>query len=101
MTAYQVLTTYFRDVEPYWRLRPGGTNPSNGPQEWIAFYQPETGNRIVGMWARFGTAQTAVITATSTSALLVYPDGMTDTITPTNGVYSIPLPAATNLNAPC
>lgn len=100
MTAYQVLTTYFRDVEPYWRLRPGGTTPSNGPQEWIAFYQPETGNRIVGMWARFGTAQTAVITATSTTALLVYPDGMTDTITPTNGVYSIPLPAATNLNAP-
>jgi hypothetical protein len=52
------------------------------------------------MWARFGTVQTAVITATSTSALLVYPDGLTDTITPTNGVYTIPLAAATNLNAP-
>lgn len=30
MTAYQVLTTYFRDVEPYWRLRPGGSDPANG-----------------------------------------------------------------------
>lgn len=100
MTAYQLLTTHLREVEPYWRLRPGGSNPANGPQEWIAFYQPGTGNRIVGMWARFGTAQTAVITATSTTALLVYPDGMTNIITPTNGVYSIPLPAATNLNAP-
>ncbi len=100
LTAYQVLTTYFRDVQPYWRLRPGGTTPTDGPQEWIAFYQPHTGNRIVGMWARFGTVQTAVITATSTSALLVYPDGLTDTITPTNGVYTIPLAAATNLNAP-
>lgn len=100
MTAYQVLTTYFRDVQPYWRLRPGGSDPVNGPQEWIAFYQPHTGNRIVGMWARFGVAQTAVITATSSSALLVYPDGLTQTITPTNGVYHIPLPGATNLNAP-
>ena len=100
MTAYQVLTIYFRDVEPYWRLRPGGSDPANGPQEWIAFYQPSTGNRIVGMWARFGDAQTAVITATSSTALLVYPDGITETITPTNGVYTFPLPAATNLNAP-
>lgn len=98
--AYQVLTTYLREVRPYWRLRPGGSDPNNGPQEWVAFYQPHTGKRIVGMWARFGDAQVATIPATSGSALLVYPDGSTQSVTPVNGHYTIFLPGATNLNAP-
>ena len=99
LAAYQVLTHYVRDVVPYWRSRPGGPDPANGPQEWIAFYQPATRQRIIGMWARFGGSQTAVLPATAGSATLIYPDGTTQTILPANGVYTLQLPGATNQNA--
>ncbi|NJN54704.1 MAG: hypothetical protein HC804_08090, partial [Anaerolineae bacterium] len=85
-----------------WRLRPGGSDPANGPQEWIAFYQPATQSRVLGMWARFGQTETAVIPTTnqSGSGLLITPDGITQTITAQNGVFTLTLPAATNRNAP-
>lgn len=98
--AFRVLTTYFRDVEPLWRLRPGSEDPYNGPQEWLAFYRPGTTERIVGLWARFGEDEIASLPATSDSALLITPDGQTQTIAPTNGFYTLTLPAATNQNAP-
>ncbi len=100
--AYRVLTTYFTGMEPLWRLRPGGSSPYNGPQEWIAFYKPGTGERVLGLWARFGDAQTAVITSTNAAntGLLITPDGVTQTIAATNGVFTLTLPAATNQNAP-
>jgi hypothetical protein len=41
---------------------------------------------------------TVTLTATHTSALLIYPDGTQTVITPTNGVYTFDLPAATNFN---
>ena len=100
LAAFQLLTQHVRDVVPYWRSRPGGGDPSNGPQEWIAFYQPATRKRIIGMWARFGEGQTAVLPATAGSALLVQPDGTAQTILPVNGVYTLQLPGATNQNAP-
>lgn len=99
-TAYKLLTTYFTDVEPLWRKRPGGPNPYNGPQEWIAFYKPSTGERIIGLWSRVGSDQTANLEATSSSALKILPDGSTEVITPVNGYYTLHLPAATNQNAP-
>jgi hypothetical protein len=98
LAAFQLLTTYFRAVEPLWRLRPGGAT-ADGPQEWIAFYKPETGQRIVGLWARFGQSETAVVPATGTSALLLAADGSAQAITPVNGHYTLHLPAATNRNA--
>lgn len=98
-TAFRLLSQYFQGVQPLWRLRPGGSDPANGPQEWIAFYQPHTGKRIIGMWARFGTDQTAVVEATAQTATLLYPDGATQALTPVNGQYHIHLPAATNQNA--
>ncbi|MCA9955925.1 MAG: hypothetical protein KC434_14445 [Anaerolineales bacterium] len=100
-TAFQLLTTRFTDVLPLWRLRPGGSDPANGPQEWIAFYQPETKSRILGMWARFGTAETAVIPTTNAhgTATLFWPDGTTETLTATDGFYTVQLAAATNKNA--
>ncbi|MGH2536408.1 MAG: hypothetical protein ACRDHL_03350 [Candidatus Promineifilaceae bacterium] len=98
--AYQVVTSHLHHMEPLWRLRPGGATPSNGPQEWIAFYRPGTQERIVGMWARFGEPQTAVLTATHTSALKVLPDGATETIYPVDGFYTLQLAAATNQNKP-
>ncbi|MBE2222101.1 MAG: hypothetical protein IAF02_11195 [Anaerolineae bacterium] len=101
-TAYQLLTTYFTDVYGIWRLRPGGTTQFNGPQEWIAFFKPATGERILGMWSRDGNAQTAVITPTNSSktGLLITPDGVTQTITATNKVFTLNLPGATNQNDP-
>lgn len=101
-TALRLLTRYLTDVQPLWRLRPGSDDPANGPQEWVAFYQPKTNLRIVGMWARFGEAQTAVIAATNPAgtALLLHADGTQEMVTAVNGVYTIPLPGATNLNAP-
>ncbi|MCB8928357.1 MAG: hypothetical protein H6652_22355 [Ardenticatenaceae bacterium] len=100
-TAFQLLTTHFTDVEPLWRLRPGSNDPVNGPQEWIAFYQPATKSRILGLWARFGEAQTAVIPTTNANgtAQLLWPDGTMETITAVNGQFTVNLPAATNQNA--
>lgn len=100
-TAFQLLTMHFTDVTPLWRLRPGGSDPANGPQEWIAFYQPETKSRILGMWARFGTAETAVIATTNANgtALLLWPDGTSQSLTATDGFFTVTLPPATNKNA--
>ena len=99
LAAFQLMTEYFVDAVPYWRLRPGGSDPYNGPQEWIAFYQPSTGRRIIGLWARFGEAQDVVVPATAGSALLLRPDGSVTSIAPQGGGYSLTLPGATNLNA--
>lgn len=99
-TAFRLLSQEFQGVEPLWRMRPGGTDPTNGPMEWIAFYRPEAGARVLGLWARFGAAQTAVVPAFGSSARLIWPDGVTENLTPVNGAYTIQLPGATNLNAP-
>lgn len=99
-TAFRILAEELKGVEPLWRMHPGGTNPTNGPMEWIAFYRPETGARVLGLWARLGEPQTAVVPAFGSSARLIWPGGSTGTLTPVNGAYTIPLPGATNLNAP-
>ncbi len=96
LAAFQVLTTHFRNVEALWRLRPGGG------QEWVAFYRPDTRSRIVGLWALTAVTQTAVLTTTNSAqtGLLIHPDGLTEPITATNGVFTLTLPAATNTNTP-
>jgi len=99
--AFQLLTTYLRDVRPLWRQRPGSDDPYNGPQEWIAFYRPSTRQRIVGLWSRVGEDQIAEVPAISNSATLLRPNGAAETITPVNGVYRLTLPAATNQNTWC
>ena len=92
--AYQVVTRYFTGVSPYWRKRPTEN------QELIALQNPETGERVISMWARDTVTETAVITATASSAMLVYPNGITETLVPLNGVYTLTLPMATNTNTP-
>ena len=99
LAAQQIVTTHLQDTQFLWRLRPGGTNPYDGPQEWIAFYRPSTRERILGMWARFGQAETAVVPAVAPSGKLLTPDGQVQVITPVNGYYTLTLPAATNQNA--
>jgi len=96
LAAFQVLTTYFQDVKPLWRLRP------TGAQEWVAFYQPATQSRVVGLWALTAVTETAVITTTNSAqtGLLIHPDGVTETITAANGQFTLTLPGATNQNTP-
>jgi hypothetical protein len=91
--TYRMVNQRLSGLSPYWRKRPTAN------QELIALQNPATGERVIAMWARDYVQESVTITATSTSALLVYPDGSAQTITPVNGVYTITLPAATNRNA--
>jgi hypothetical protein len=93
--AYRALTTHFRDVEPLW-----WRHQVDGQEEWLAFYRPASKQRIVGLWALYGTDQVAEVPATGGSALLVAADGTSQTLYPVDGRYRIDLPAATNQNAP-
>jgi hypothetical protein len=95
-TTYQV-AQLFADAQPYWRDR--RPNWTTGNQELLAFKRPAMSERIVVMWTRYYVADTVTLTATSSSAQLLYPDGTSQTIYPVNGVYPIMLPAATNLGA--
>ncbi len=87
--AFQSVTRNLTDVTPKWRKRP---TPN---QELFAFYRLSTQERVLAMWARGYVTETAVISATSTSAQLTWYNG-SQTIMPTGGVYTITLPAATN-----
>ncbi len=97
--AFRLLTEQFREVEPLWWLRSGGSVPGDGPQEWLAFYKPATGERIIGMWARFGHDEVAAVPAISAQATLISPTGIPEPVTAVNGEYTFTLPAATNHNA--
>ncbi len=92
--AYQVVTRYLSGLAPYWRRRPTVN------QELVALQNQETGERVISMWARDYVTETVAITATASSAVLVYPDGITETIAPADGMYTITLPMATNMNTP-
>jgi len=96
-TAFQTLTRYFQGVEPLWRLRQNGDN-----QELIAFYQPATGQRLIGFWARDTMEETAVFPTTNSAgtAILIAPDGVTQTLTAVNDTFTFTLPGATNTNMP-
>ncbi len=97
LAALQLLTTYFTDVEPLWRLPSG----SNDGQEWIAFFQPGTNSRILGMWSKDNVERTALVPATNQAgnAILLGPDNNPQSIMAVNGIYTVTLPAATNQNA--
>jgi hypothetical protein len=98
LNAYQVLTQYAVNINPLWRARPGEPGSGNGLQEFIAFYQPHTRSRVLGLWTLTDEPAQAAVPATHSSqtGLLVSPDGATQTITATNGVFTITLPAATS-----
>lgn len=103
--AYRVLSTYFNGVEPLWRTRAGSTQGCNwalGSQEWLAFFKPASGERVMGLWALCSAQETAVVSATNAAgtATLITPDGVTQTVTAVNGAYTLNLPGATNTNAP-
>jgi hypothetical protein len=100
--AYKTTIQLLSGAQPYWRDRRTGTTTdwTNGKQEIFAFKQPASGQRIVMMWTRYYVTDTVTLTATSSSATLILPDGSSSIISPTNGVYTITLPAATNAMTP-
>ena len=95
--AYRVLSEHLRGLEPLWRERPDGGSTA-WPQEWMAFYRPSTRERVLGLWTRDGAAETAIVAATGTSALLIDQAGTTATLEPVNGTYTLQLGPATNQN---
>ncbi|MGB1251394.1 MAG: hypothetical protein ACPG8W_12305 [Candidatus Promineifilaceae bacterium] len=100
LTAYQILTQYLQDVVPLRRMKVCSQLAAHDGQEWIAFYRPNTNQRIMGLWTCDGTDKAAVIPAVDTGALLLSPDGTQEFIAPTDGYYYLTLPAATNQNYP-
>lgn len=98
--AYQVLSDHLVEMEPLWRMRPGGSDPYTGTQEWIAFYRPSRQERVIGIWSLVGITETATITATGSTALLVDQYGHVSSHSPVNGFYTIQLGPATNQNTP-
>jgi hypothetical protein len=100
--TYKLANQVFAGVQPYWRDRRTGTttNWASGNQEILAFKRPATGERVITMWTRYNTADAVTLTATSSAAVLFYPDGTSQILTPVNGVYTITLSAATNYSTP-
>ena len=98
INSFKVNRHYLQGLEPLWRMRPGGPDPYTGPQEWIAFYRPNTHQRVLALWARFYDNLTATVQATGNNALLVDQTGATQTVVPAGGNYTLALPAATNFN---
>lgn len=91
--AFQVLTTHVTGVEPLWYQPGGGV-------EQIALYRPNSGDRLLAVWARTNANETVTIAALDNSATLIAPDGSTQTVMPTGGQYVLNLPGATNQNYP-
>lgn len=91
--TYKVFRNQVLGSVPYWRKRPTAN------QELIAFKRTDTGQRVVVMWARSNVTETVVLSATSSSAQLVFPNGSIQSIFPISGVYTITLPAATNYSS--
>jgi hypothetical protein len=96
--AYKVFVDQVLGAGTYWRDRRTGnfTDWISGTQELIAFKRADTGERVIVMWARSNITETVVLSATSATAQLIFPNEPSQVILPTNGVYSITLPAATN-----
>ncbi len=99
--AFKLLSQYLQDVTPLARFKVCTHGSPNNDQEWIAFYRPNTNQRIMAIWSCTGSAKSAVVPAIETGARLITPDGEERFISPAaNGNYYLTLPAATNRNYP-
>jgi hypothetical protein len=110
--AFQVVAAALAGAEPLWRQRvgdpcscpdqlyPGDPKRRTPPQEWIAFYKPQTGQRVVALWTLCDRAETALVSPANPSGrgTLLFPNGATQPIAAQGGAYSIPLAPATNRN---
>ena len=100
--AYQLAAEQFRDLSPLWREK-------QAEQDRVAFYRPDDQSRLVVLWATQGVTVTTTLSATGTGAQLTWVEATpalsataglsrTLTLTPTNGLYTLTLPPATNQN---
>jgi hypothetical protein len=101
--AYQLAAEQYRNPFPLWRDKGNG-------QDQMAFYRADDKSRVLALWATGGTDATATISATGETGQLYWiesilspPDttgiSRTLTLTPTGGIYTLTLPAATNQNS--
>lgn len=100
--AYQLAAEQFRDVTPLWRDK-------QYEQDRVAFYRPGDKSRLLVLWASQGLTATASVSATGQAAQLYWVEptetlsgtsglSRTLTLTPTNGLYTLTPPPATNRN---
>ncbi len=100
--AYQLAADQFHNLTPLWRNKQYG-------QDQVAFYRSGDQARLLVLWATQGLTTTATISATGDGATLYWIDpeatlehgtglSRTLTLTPTNGLYTLTLPPATNRN---
>ncbi len=101
--AYQLAAEQLRDLIPLWRTKGSG-------QDQVAFYRADDSSRVLALWATDGVTITTMVSATGETGQLHWiepissPLGTTGitrtvTLTPTSGVYTLTLPAATNQNS--
>lgn len=92
--AYQLAATYLNGAIPLWRRNP------QGDHEQIAYYRPDTRERVLFLWATRGSPVVVQVGAVGTQAMALGQDGAAQPLTPANGLYTVMLPAATNRNLP-
>lgn len=90
--AYQVAADVFRDTASFWRSHNYGTGLGR-----VALFRPPD-ERLLVVWNWSFEQRDFDIVATGTSGELIDVAGARQTVTPTGGVYRLPLPAATNAN---
>ena len=100
LSAFQLVTQYLQDSVPLSRMKQCSHSQPDDDQEWIAFYRPNTNQRIMALWSCIGANQQAVVPAIGDGAELLTPDGGSTFISPTDGFYYLTLPGATNRNYP-
>jgi hypothetical protein len=103
-TAYQLATQQFRNLKPLWREK-------TIEQDQVAFYREDDASRVLVAWATTGVTATATISAAGEIAQLYWIEttaaasqtaslSQSLTLTPTDGLYTLTLPPATNQNSP-
>ncbi len=92
--AFETVVQVLSSAQPVSHQRP------DGEYERFTFYRPDTQERITVLWTLYHRQATAEVPAVADQARLIKQTGASTTIYPVEGVYSLSLPAATNLNAP-
>lgn len=92
--AYQLAAAYLNGAIPLWRRN------LQGDHEEIAYYRPDTRERVLFLWATRGSPVVVQVGAVGTQAMALGQDGSAQPLTPANGAYTVMLPAATNRNLP-
>ncbi|MBX2998865.1 MAG: hypothetical protein KF893_10175 [Caldilineaceae bacterium] len=94
-SAFQLATQYFPNTEVLW-----GDVVQGWTVRRVSFYHPASRERRLMLWSIVGQNVVATVPATGSSARLLAVDGSETILFPSAGVYTLPLPGATNRNWP-